>query len=116
MQDILGGKLIVIMPSSKKEANSKCNQTFTFEDIGPFCNNFRGPSNNLHVRSAEKDYFSLFIDMTLLQGVTVETSKFSVFSKNNFLRHDLNWLEPSAGIVETYIGILMYMGIGDLPT
>jgi hypothetical protein len=60
-----------------------------------------------------KNYFSLNVDRPFCKMVTVETNKFALFSqkKREACSHDTNWVDPIAGEIEAYIGVLIYMGI-----
>jgi hypothetical protein len=47
--------------------------------------------------------------------VANETNKYAAFSQRKSGVYDSNWEETNPGEIEAYIGIMIYMGIVDLP-
>ena len=72
--------------------------------------NFSGPKHSLPVGSSEKDFFELFVTNDFYNKVVEETNKYAALSQRKAGRVDNNWEE-----IHAYIGILIYMGLVDLP-
>lgn len=65
--------------------------------------------------SVEEDFFSLFINEQFYDLLAKETNKYAKYyqEKNNKIIE--KWFDVNAEEIKAYIGILIYMGIFDLP-
>ena len=72
--------------------------------------NLSGPKHSLPVGSSEKDFFELFVTNDFYNKVVEETNKYAALSQRKAGTVDNNWEE-----IQAYIGILVYMGLVDLP-
>ena len=72
-----------------------------------------GIFHKLSPESDEEDYFSLFIDYNLFQLVSNKTNKYA--RKCQEITIDPKWEDPFPREIQAYVGILIYMGLVDLP-
>ena len=77
--------------------------------------NLSGPKHSLPVDSSEKDFFELFVTNDFYNQVAEETNKYAALSQRTAGTVDNNWEETNAEEIQAYIGILIYMGLVNLP-
>jgi len=70
----------------------------------------------LPVGSSETDFFELFVTNDFYNKVAEETNKYAALSQRKAGTVDNNWEDTNAEeIIQAYIGILIYMGLVELP-
>ena len=62
-----------------------------------------------------KIFFELFVTNDFYNKVAEETNKYAALSQRKAGTVDNNWEDTNAEEIQTYIGILIYMGLVDLP-
>jgi hypothetical protein len=72
-----------------------------------------GPFHDLPPSSAEKDYLSLFLDQEFYEWVAQQTNKYASYCQKDM--PDSKWEETNGREIQAYIGILIYMGLVELP-
>ena len=65
--------------------------------------------------AVRKTFFKLFVTNDFYNKVAEETNKYAALSQRKAGRVDNNWEDTNAEEIQTYIGILIYMGLVDLP-
>lgn len=101
-------------PSTSKKGGEplKWTSNLNFKPLEQFSSP-TGVSHNLMPGSEEKDYFSLFIDYSFCELVSNETNKYARHCQEQ--KSDPKWEDTFPREIEAYFGILIYMGIVDLP-
>ena len=69
----------------------------------------------LNIGSSEKDFFELFVTNDFYSKVAEETNKYAALSQRKAGTVDNNWEDTNAEEIQAYIGILIFMGLVDLP-
>ena len=62
-----------------------------------------------------KIFFVLFVTNDFYNKVAEETNKYSALSQRKAGTVDNNWEDTNEEEIQAYIGILIYMGLVDLP-
>jgi hypothetical protein len=74
-----------------------------------------GLKHSLPVGSSEKDFIELFVMNDFYNKVVEETNKYAALSQRKTGTVNNNWEDTNAEEIQAYIGILIYMGLVDLP-
>ena len=97
-----------------KTAQLKWSNNVDFKELEKY-ENVSGPKHSLPVDSSEKDFFELFVSTDFYNKVAEETNKYAALSQRKAGAVDKNWEDTNAEEIQAYIGILIYMGLVDLP-
>ena len=100
--------------SGPKSPHLKWTNTLNFKELGKH-ENLSGPKHSLPVGSSEIDFFELFVTNDFYNKVAEETNKYAALSQRKAGTVDNNWEDTNVEEIQVYIGILIYMGLVDLP-
>ena len=100
--------------SGPKSPHLNWTNTLNFKELRKY-ENLSGPKHSLPVGSSEKDFFELFVTNDFYNKVAEETNKYAALSQRKTGTVDNNWEDTNAEEIQAYIGILIYMGLVDLP-
>ena len=100
--------------TSGPKTHLKRTNTLNFKELEKY-ENLSGPKHSLPVGSSEKDFFELSVTNDFYNNVAEETSKYAALSQRKAGTVDNNWEDTNAEEIQAYIGILIYMGLVDLP-
>ena len=100
--------------SGPKTPHLKWTNTLNFKELEKY-ENLSGPKHSLPVGSSEKDFFELFVTNDFYNKVAEETNKYAALSQRKAGTVDNNWEDTNDEEIQAYIGILIYMGLVDLP-
>ena len=100
--------------SGPKSPHLNWTNTLNFKGLEKH-ENLSGPKHSLPVGSSEKDFFELFVTSDFYNKVAEETNKYAALSQRKAGTVDNNWEDTNAEEIQAYIGILIYMGLVDLP-
>ena len=104
----------VTCTSGPKTPHLKWTNTLNFKELEKY-ENLSGPKHSLPVGSSEKDFLELFVTNDCYKKVVEETNKYAALSQRRAGTVDNNWEDTNAEEIQAYIGILIYMGLVDLP-
>jgi len=100
--------------SGPKIPHLKWTNTLNFKELEKY-GNLSGPKHSLPVGSGEKDYFELFVTNDFCNKFAEETNKYAALSQRKSVTVDNNWEDTNAEDIRAYIGIMIYMGLVDVP-
>jgi len=100
--------------SGPKTRHLKWTNTLNFKKLEKY-ENLSGPKHSLPVGSSEKDFFELFVTNDFCNKVAEETNKYAALSQRKAWTVGNKWEDTNAEEIQAYIGILIYMGLVDLP-
>ena len=100
--------------SGPKTPHLKWTNTLNCKELEKY-ENLSGPKHSLPVGSSEKDFFELFVTNDFYNKVAEETNKYAALSQRKAGTVDNNWEDTNEEEIQAYIGILIYMGLVDLP-
>ena len=72
-----------------------------------------GPTHNLTAESSALDYFHLICPPTFFEKIAEETNRYAV--QKNGESPDENWQDTTPEEIRAYIGVLIMMGVNQLP-
>jgi len=100
--------------SGPKSLHLKWTNTLNFKELEKY-KNLLGPKHSLPVGSNEKDFFELFVTNDFCNKVAEETNKYAALSQRKVGIVDNNWEDTNVEEIQACIGILIYMGLVNLP-
>mgnify|MGYP002224293578 CR=1 FL=1 len=98
--------------SNRKSAPVKWIPKLSFKELENFVSP-TGVNHNLCVGSSEIEYFSLFVNQDFCDHIAKETNKYAIQCQSK--KADSKWEETNGIEIQAYLGILIYMGMVDLP-
>src|SRR5215469_1146983 len=107
-------KMEALVLAAQKSPHLKWTNTLNFKELGKY-ENLSGPKHSLPVGSSEKDFFELFVTNDFYNKVAEETNKYAALSQRKAGTVDNNRKDTNVEEIQAYIGILIYMGLVDLP-
>jgi hypothetical protein len=99
--------------SGPKTLHLKWTNTLNFKELEEY-ENLSGPKYSLIVGSSSKG-FELFVTNDFYNKVAEETNKYAALSQRKPWKVDNKWEDTNAEEIRAHIGILIYMGLVDLP-
>jgi hypothetical protein len=100
--------------TSGPKTHLKWTITLNIKELGKY-ENLSGPKHSLPVGSGDKHFFELFVTNDFYNKFTEETNKYAALPQRNAVTVDINLENTNAYEIRTYVGILIYMGLVDLP-
>jgi hypothetical protein len=77
--------------------------------------NLAGPSHNLPYGSSEKDCFDLYVGRDFCELVAKQTNIHAEYLQRKPGTTDTHWEDTNVDDIRAYMGVLIYMGLVDLP-
>jgi hypothetical protein len=77
--------------------------------------NLAGPNHNLPYGSSEKDFFDLYVGTDFCELVANQTNIHAEYLQRKSGTTDTNWDDANVDEIRAYMGVLIYMGLVDVP-
>lgn len=94
--------------------NTQWKETYRNYEIYPFVEH-EEPNLNLPDDADEICYLSLFLDDAFYEDLVRETNNYAKFCQTKAGKEDKGWHEVNVDEMKVFIGILIYMGLVELP-
>jgi len=100
--------------SGPKTPRLEWTNTLNFKELEKY-ENVSGPKHSLTVGRSEKYFFLLIVTNDFYNKVAEETNNYAALSERKAATVHNTWEDTNAEEIEACIGILIYMGLVDLP-